>query len=332
MNGTTLSKRTGRIVLPAFLLFAAAVPALAEGTRIEKQLRLEPGGRLVVQSDAGSIDLTGSSSNGAHVLVTSKSDLEDRYNFEFKETPGEVRIIVTKKGHWLSNWFTWNGSGPNFEIQVPRQTTLDISTGGGHIAVEKITGDSSLDTSGGHIEVTGLKGKLKARTSGGHISLRDIDGDANIETSGGHIEVDDMKGALTSETSGGHISLKDITGDITTSTSGGHIEITGAGGRVIAETSGGTVQVGFASGNTHGGRIESSGGGITVSVDRGSNLMVDAETSGGSVKSELPISEEGERSRSSLHGSLGRGGETLKLRTSAGSILIQPNEGRGKPE
>ena len=329
MNGTTLSKRTGRMVLPAVLLLAA-LPALAEGTRIEKHLRLEPGGRLVIKSDAGSVDLTGTSGSGAHILVTSKSDdLEDRYNFEFKESPGEVRIIVTKKGHWLSSWFSSNNSGPAFEIEVPRQTALDIATGGGHIAIEKINGDSSLDTSGGHIQVTDLKGKLTAHTSGGHISLRDVDGDANIETSGGHIDVEDLKGSLTSETSGGHVSIKDVSGDITTSTSGGHIDIIGAGGRVNAETSGGTVAVGFARGNAHGGRIESSGGGITVSVDRDSNLSVDAETSGGSVKTQLPISEEGERSRSSLRGQIGRGGETLKIRTSAGSIVIQSNEGRG---
>jgi hypothetical protein len=316
--------RPALLVAPLLTLIAASSVLLAQ-TTIDQQLKLEPGGRFVLESAAGSIELTGTSASGAHVLITSKSDdLKDKFDFKFEETPGVVRVIVKKKGSWASGWFSGSSSGPNFKIEVPKQTALELKTGGGSVEVSTITGDANIETSGGHIAVTDLKGKLTAETSGGHFRLRDIDGDAKIETSGGHIDVKSLKGSLHAETSGGHIEISDVTGDIDTSTSGGHISISGAGGRVAAETSGGSVQVAFTKGNAHGGRIKSSGGGITVSVDPGANLSVDAETSSGSVASDITMAESGEHSRSSLRGMMGKGGETLHLHTSAGSIRIQP--------
>lgn len=306
-----------------FLIQAAAFSLMAE-TRIEKNLELAPGGKLILEADAGSVDLRGTSKSGAHILVTSAyDDVKDRYDFKFEENGGTVRIVVKKKGG--SSWFSWlrSSHSPSFEIEVPTRTELDLQTGGGHIQIDAIKGDVGLETSGGHIQVTKLTGNLKAHTSGGHIALHDVDGDANIETSGGHIEVTSLDGTLTSHTSGGHMEIKNVTGDIEASTSGGSIQIEGAGGRVAADTSGGSVDVSFTKGNAKGGTIESSGGGITVGIDPGVNLTIDADTSGGRVNSDLPVTFEGSRSRSSLRGSIGKGGKPLKIHTSAGSIQIQ---------
>jgi hypothetical protein len=280
------------------------VPALAE-TRIEKHLKLDPGGKLTVVSDAGSVTVTGTGSPGAHVVLTSdKDDLESRFDLKFEELPGEVRVTMKKKES-LTFWTNWfNNSRVRFEIQVPTKTRTDLRTGGGHVTVRSLEGDAIVETSGGHIEVTDLNGTLSAETSGGHISLKTISGNAKVETSGGHIEADGVEGNLVAETSGGHI------------------EIRNAKGRVDADTSGGHVQVGFAKGNAHGGKIESSGGGITVAIDPNVDLAIDASTSGGSVTTDIPVKIVGKVTGSSIRGTLGKGGETLFVHTSGGSVSI----------
>src|SRR5262245_2453995 len=305
----------------AVVFFAAGAAALA-GTRIVEDRKLEPGGKLIVESDAGSVELKGGSGSGAHIVITSDyDDLKEQFDFKYEETAGTLRIVAKKKG---SSWLHWGTvHAPNFEIQVPSRTTPSIQTGGGHIEVDSIDGNADLHTSGGHIQVSDLTGTLTADTSGGHISLKNITGDSKVETSGGHIEATSLKGKLHAETSGGQIRLKDVSGDIDASTSGGHISITGAGGRVKAETSGGHVEVAFARGNARGGEIESSGGGVTVTVDPSLGFAVDAQTGGGSVDSDVPVTIEGHQSKSSLRGTIGRGGETLHIRTSAGSIHIE---------
>jgi hypothetical protein len=311
-------------VLSTAIILAAALPAAAD-TRIEKNLKLEPGGKLTVVSDAGSVEITGKATSGAHVVLTSKDDdLASKFDMTFEELPGEVKIVVKKKSE-LTSWLSWfRTSGMAFEIQVPTKTRANVSTGGGHIKLDALEGDATVATSGGHIEVAGLKGTLGAQTSGGHITIRNISGDAKIETSGGHIEVDGVDGKLWGETSGGHISVKNVGKDIHVETSGGSIEISGAKGRVDADTSGGHIEVGLAKGNARGGRIESSGGSVTVALDPNVNLNLDASTSAGSVTTDVPVKVTGKVSRSEIRGTLGSGGETLTVSTSGGSVRITP--------
>lgn len=104
-------------------------------------------------------------------------------------------------------------------------------------------------------------------------------------------------------------------------TSGGGIRILDAGGRVHAESSGGSIEASFAKGNSRGGSLETSGGGIEVAVDSTADLAIDA--SGNSVKTDLSIQVRGKISRGNLQGTLGKGGNTLRLRTSGGSVRIQ---------
>jgi hypothetical protein len=292
----------------AIAAVAAAVlsclPALAE-TRIEKNLKLDPGGKLTIDSDAGSLTVTGSSSSGAHVVLTSdKDDFESRFDLKLEELPGELRISLKKKDS-LTSWTGWfNNSKIRFEVQVPTRTKTDLQTGGGHVKLSSLEGDAHAETSGGHIEATDLRGNLTAETSGGHIAIKRISGNAKVETSGGHIEADAVDGDLSAETSGGHI------------------EIRGAKGRVDADTSGGHVEVSFAKGNARGGKIESSGGGISVEVDPNVDLAIDASTSGGSVRTDIPVKILGKVSGSSIKGSLGKGGEMLYVHTSGGSVSI----------
>jgi DUF4097 and DUF4098 domain-containing protein YvlB len=255
-------------------------------------------------------------------MTAKNDDFEERFDVAMTELPGEVKVTVRKKKD-LTSWLSWMRSeGVRFEIEVPTRTRTSVDTGGGHVVVNDLEGDSSVDTSGGHIEVTNLKGNVTADTSGGHITLKTITGDAKVDTSGGHIEVDGVSGSLLGDTSGGHITVAGVGGDINVETSGGSIEISGAKGRVLADTSGGHIDVSFAKGNAKGGKIESSGGGITVMLDPDVNLTIDASSGGGRVTTDIPIKVVGRTGGSSLHGTLGTGGETLTVYTSGGGVKI----------
>jgi hypothetical protein len=294
--------RKASILLLAALATVALATLAEARSRIERNLKLEPKGRFVLESDVGSVTLTGVSSSGARVIITSdREDLEALYDINFEEGPGNASVIVRRRDH-----FGWREhASVHFEIEVPSQTQTEIRTGGGSIGLANLRGDSELKTSGGAIEVSGLSGKLDAKTSGGSIHLQELDGDARVDTSGGRIEAASIDGSLRAHTSGGSIHVDRVTG------------------YVDAETSGGPISVNFGRGNTHGGVLDTSGGSIEVELDRSANLEIDASTSGGSVTSDLPIRVVGKISSSSLHGSLGSGGATLRLHTSGGSIHIR---------
>jgi DUF4097 and DUF4098 domain-containing protein YvlB len=173
-----------------------------------------------------------------------------------------------------------------FDVQVPTRTRLELRTGGGDIRASHLEGDAELHTSGGDVEVSELKGSLQARTSGGDIVLRQLTGDVEVGTAGGDVRAEE------------------------------------ATGRVDARTSGGDIDISLARGNAHGGEIETSGGTIRVALDPSVNLNLDASASGGDLTTDLPV-KAGHIGHSSLRGTLGSGGETLRLHTSGGDIHIR---------
>ena len=278
-----MSRKIGLGLCTLVFLLSAGTLAFS-ASRIEKDLKLEPGGRLVVDAGASDVFVTGRSASGAHVVVTSnRDDLEELFSFNFSEEPGGVRIEVRK--HSLELWP--KHLQVRMEVEVPTRTNLDIRTGGGDVKVNHLEGETNLETSGGDVKASELKGNLNARTSGGDMELRDLTGDISIKTSGGDITLENVHG------------------------------------RVEARTSGGDVTASLARGNAKGGEIETSGGDIELRLDPAINLSLDASTSSGEVTSNLPhLSVTGEISSSRLHGTLGSGGETLRVHTNGGSVRI----------
>ncbi len=171
----------------AFL--AVALPAAGE-SRIEKDLDLQPNGQFVLESDMGSVTVTGVSRSGAHIVITSeREDLNRLLDFNFSGSAALARVTAKRKPE--SGWS--HGHYVRFEIQVPIETRTMVRTGGGPITLSGLRGESNVKTLGGPIEVTGLSGNLEARTSGGPIRLREVTGDARVDTSGGPIDVEALE-------------------------------------------------------------------------------------------------------------------------------------------
>jgi hypothetical protein len=315
-----MHRAPARLAIALSALTLASVSLLSAETRIEKTLKLAPGGEFRLDTDMGRVTLVGTGEPDVHVVVTSRrKDLDELMTFRWDESPGLVSITAVKRHKF--DWFSSSGSSVQYEIRVPTETRVSVETSGGGINVSSIHGSVRADTSGGGIGITDVVGDVEADTSGGGISLKKIQGRVLADTSGGGVEAVEIDGSIRAESSGGSIELDRVTGDIEADTSGGGITILEAGGRVKADTSGGGIEASFARGNSLGGVLTTSGGGIDVQVDPGADLSIDA--SGNSVRTDLPLAVRGEISRGSLTGTLGKGGNTLRLRTSGGSVRIQ---------
>jgi DUF4097 and DUF4098 domain-containing protein YvlB len=306
------------LALAGLAVALAAAPLLADN-RLEKDLALEPGGQFSIQTDAGKVTLTGSNDSGVHIVVTSRhKDLDEILTFRFNEAAGSASVTARKKHKF--DWFSGWHDNVEWEIRVPAQTRVSIDTSGGAIDVSGLRDAAHLETSGGGIHVRDQVGDVDCDTSGGGITLNDVKGKVRAETSGGGVHAKRIDGSIHAESSGGSIELSGVTGDIDADTSGGGIHIADAGGKVRADTSGGGIEATFTKGNSNGGTLSSSGGGIEVTLDPAADLSIEA--SGNAVRTDLPLRVHGEISRGSLSGMLGKGGNTLRLHTSGGSVRI----------
>ncbi|HMD83742.1 MAG TPA: DUF4097 family beta strand repeat-containing protein [Terriglobia bacterium] len=274
-----------------FLLFCTPglLLSLAGGaqasTQIEKNLKLAPGGTLYVDTSGGDVIVKGTSESGARVVVTTNlSDLESIFDLRFEEQPHAVQIVAHRRSDapWPHH-FTLK-----FEISVPRQTSLELKTGGGDVRAT------------------------------------DLEGTFHLKTSGGDVEASDVKGDLDGETSGGDMRIRQLSGNLVLHTSGGDIQAEGISGRVDVHTSGGDVEVSLMRGNAQGGEVETSGGEIDVALDPVVNLDLEATAGSGDVDSDLHTTTTSTLSPSNLRATLGKGGQLLRLHTTGGDIHLQP--------
>jgi len=316
------------LTLTAGLLLAA--PALAD-YRFEKTLPLPPGGELLVETAGGSVTVTGGAGDGARIVVTSPRDqatVEDRYTFEYQSDGHRARVINKRRHAGLFGWFDiGRGVSLHFEIQVPRQTGVDLQSSGGGLRVANLQGATRLRSSGGAVHAADLVGTVDAKSSGGGVEVQRVRGDVQIASSGGGVTAEQITGDVDAESSGGGVDVATVSGDVDASSSGGGVHLDGIGGRVTADSSGGPVTAVLAANNTAGASLSSSGGGVRVEVDAGARLSIDASSSGGSVVCDLPVTVQGKQSRGALRGQLNGGGAQLLLRSSGGGIRIRASDG-----
>ena len=143
-----------------------------------------------------------------------------------------------------------------------------------------------------------------------------------IRTSNGAIELRGMGSSGIMTTSNGKIGMENVTGDFTGYTSNGAIEVVDFEGTVDLETSNGTIR--FSGELKPGGRnaMRTSNGGVTVTLAGIPSVRLEASTSNGSIKSELPLlaTSTGDNH---LAGAIGDGEAELTIRTSNGSVTIR---------
>jgi len=323
------------MILRTLLLLALATTtasALSE-ENVNQTLDGAPGGRIIVDVDFGTIDVSSGSDDKVTVSVRRKIDSDNEA--QEKEYLASAPVTVSKEGNTFTvrarrqnknkdlNWSGRCAMDARYTVRVPKTFNSELRTGGGTIMVAELTGTMSADTSGGKLKFTNLKGPTGATTSGGSIELKGCDGPLKVDTSGGRIEATDGTGSLEARTSGGSIVVRNFGGDAKVETSGGRLAFENINGKIFGRTSGGSISAKLKSPVPGDVDLETSAGSIDVQVPPDAGLDIEAEASSGRVTSELPFT--GTRTdRDSMKGKINGGGKSLVLRSGAGSITIKP--------
>jgi hypothetical protein len=332
------SGRTRLCVWLASVSLATACGLQAEtADTITRKFAASPGGRLVVDIDAGGIEVRGTDANEVAIeyvrkVSASSKEKEEEFLREQEVTIEQQGDTVTLRARrkvsdegwgWLKRG--WSGLRTEFRciISIPRRFNVDLRTSGGGIDVASLQGDLRANTSGGGLHFEQITGPIDGHTSGGGIKLIGCSGDVKVHTSGGGIESRDGKGPLELNTSGGGITVRTHEGDVRAHTSGGGITAESIQGNVNAGTSGGSIRATLVAQPSGECRLNTSGGGITIGLPENAAVELDASTSAGSVSSDFAVTVTGEHKKSHLQGPINGGGPLLHLRSSAGSIRVQ---------
>ena len=270
---------------------------------------LESGGRVLVESFNGPIEVAAWEQNSVEINGTKHASFREALNeikVDIDATPGAIRIHASRPDGF-------HNAGVRFSIRVPRKAVLElISSSNGRIDVDGVEGDARLRTSNGGIRVQRLKGNLEAQTSNGTIETQALSGDANLRTSNGAVRGDASGGSFEAVTSNGRIEVR--------------LTDPSAGRPVRLHSSNGHIELSLDSKELPEVRASTSNSSILLRLPASANARVRAYTSHSPVSSEFDeLRTDGERRRghSEVEGSIGHGGPLLDLETSNGPIKIQ---------
>jgi DUF4097 and DUF4098 domain-containing protein YvlB len=130
---------------------------------------------------------------------------------------------------------------------------------------------------------------------------------------------------LDLEANNGGITINGVAGTIRFDTTNGGVRLTDVGGDVRGETRNGGLNV-TLNGNQWEGTgldVETSNGGVTLTIPDGYNAELTTRTINGGFRSDYPMTIQGELSpRRGFSTTLGSGGPPLSLRTTNGGVRI----------
>ena len=304
---------TARLMLLLAVMLGTSA-ALAAQRTYDKSLAAPPGGQLTFDTVVGSVAVIGHDAPEVvvHGELQGPESFLNRIHISAGQTPPGVAISVTgtSAGGWL-DWLHWlhgfssGSSRVRFSIEVPRDYSVE------------------LRTTGGSVQVRDLNAAVRARTSGGSALVQNVAGTASLATSGGSIEVAHLTGSANLSSSGGSEDVTDSVGDLDLDTSGGSVRVVNDDGKIHAETSGGSARAQLQV--NRGVSLQTSGGGITLLLPQDAHASIDAQSDGGSIRFDFPLSTTRIDGDSHLAGTLVGGGPPIDLHSSGGSIRVAPD-------
>lgn len=228
------------------LITGAGVPAGGKSP-----VSVAPGRTVIVPQRVTSLD---AESYGAQIQVTAGPVRHVRITETIMYAPAEaVPPAVTESvsdGRLTLDAPACRVSGCSvgFAVTVPADVTVTAASDGGPVIVSGIAG-ANLDSGGGTVHATGIRGPLTAHTDGGALLL------------------DGLTGPLYAETGGGPLLARGVAAAATAvSTDGGDadIEFTAAARTVTVSSGGGGTQLWFTAAPRA----------VTVGTDGGAALLI----------------------------------------------------------
>ena len=126
---------------------------------------------------------------------------------------------------------------------------------------------------------------------------------------------------MRAQTGSGNIRIERAGGSLHAQTGSGNIDADSVGGEVRAQTGSGSVQVRqIVKADVN---VQTGSGSVTLSLPADAAYTLDARTGSGSISTAQPLTVQGRLGRNHLTGTVGGGGNNIRIRTGSGSIDIR---------
>jgi hypothetical protein len=299
-----------RLSTAIFALIFASTLCYAAEPEFNRSLTVNGNLTFSVCSTSGSIHVTGV--DGSKVEVAAKLH---NSTWHTTGTSGDIKEIVAAPPiHQTGNEIkvgdpdTCGGAKAHnididYEITVPKNSTVEAVTGPGSVKVENIAGFVHAAAGGGSIVATNIGPDSKLATRAGTIDITGAHGDLMVVTESGNLTVGDS--TVT------EARLHTGSGNITTTSLHGGMRINSGTGNLAI---GGSPNSDW--------KLETGSGNIQIHIDPGAKFLLDVETGSGTIDSILASPLSGHITNGVMKGPVNGGGPTVQVYTGSGNIAF----------
>jgi DUF4097 and DUF4098 domain-containing protein YvlB len=204
---------------------------------VEKTFAVDGPAVLDLDADFGDVTVMGGDTGEIAVTAwlrlwgSSEEDARQQVDVQMTQEGNRVIIRVERPERIYAFVINSRSSHVDFEIRVPAETSLQLTTSSGDLAVRDVVGAAELETSFGGIEVERMDGPVSALSSSGDIRLTGLSnaGDLEVETEFGSLELQDVAGdSLTGRSGSGDVEVDSCVVD-------GLVDLRTEFGSVVAE-------------------------------------------------------------------------------------------------
>ena len=172
---------------------------------------------------------------------------------------------------------------------------------------KSIAGQVQVQSGGGRVYATGPDLERREWWSVSYRINVPRNNDLDLSATNGGITIVGVNGTLRFDTTNGGVRLQDVAGRVTGETRNGGLDVRLVGSRWEGD----------------GLDVETSNGGVTLSIPDGYNAELETRTVNGGLRIDFPITVQGElSSRRGISTTLGSGGPPVRVRTTNGGVKI----------
>lgn len=203
--------------LAALLLtFALASPAAAqrETETVDRTLTAEPGSTVRLKTFSGQVHITGADGNQV-VIHAVRRATRDRLEDITLDIQQSGTLISIDANHQRVRRRNDNVVETDFEIRVPRQTTLDVKSFSAPVTIDGVAGSHVINGFSGDIRLSGVAGPTRVKSFSGSVQVR-----AAAWKDGDEVEINTFSGDVNlalPETARGDLSFDSFSGNFNSS-------------------------------------------------------------------------------------------------------------------
>jgi DUF4097 and DUF4098 domain-containing protein YvlB len=158
-----------------FVVPLVTSPALAqsrETEQVDRTIPFQAGGSLRLKNFSGDIRITGAETSDVtiHAVRRASRARLERIRLSIETTSSGIVINANERAEDDDNGD--NVVETTFEIQVPRQTNLDVTSFSSGITVENVEGRHRVNNFSGDVHLLNVAGPLRTKTFSGDVELQ----------------------------------------------------------------------------------------------------------------------------------------------------------------